>query len=181
MGTSYEALHGGGWVAKISKKKRDVLYGRPHTICTILCRPPYAGLSLDIRRRNNAEGARPCLCHVAPPTAVGGVHNSPVANGTAILKRLHLYNQSGVFYLPWHRHQVEGTPTIFSVLSEKTRAISGKVFCPGTQSNGTDRPRFERSILGSSVRLANHSATPLHGHHIHIDLRRHGHDKVEAA
>ena len=36
-------------------------------------------MSLDIRRRNNAEGARPCLCHAAPPTAVGGAHNSPVA------------------------------------------------------------------------------------------------------
>ena len=50
-------------------------------LCSILCRPPYAGLSLDIRRRNNAKGARPCLCHAAPPTAVGGAHNSPIANG----------------------------------------------------------------------------------------------------
>ena len=48
--------------------------------CSILCRPPYAGLSLDIRRRNIAKGARPCLCHAAPPTAVGGAHNSPIAN-----------------------------------------------------------------------------------------------------
>ena len=50
-----------------------------------------------------------CLCHAAPPTAVGGAHNLPIANATMILKRLHLYNQSGVFYFPWHRHQVEGT------------------------------------------------------------------------
>ena len=41
-------------------------------------------------------------------------HNSPIANAT-ILKsglvhyKLHLYNPSGVFYFPWHRHQVEGT------------------------------------------------------------------------
>ena len=80
--------------------------------CTVLCRPPYAGLSLDIRRRNNAKG--PCLCHAAPPTAVGGAHNSPIANATVMSKsglvhyRLHLYNQSGVFYFPWHRHHVEG-------------------------------------------------------------------------
>ena len=38
-------------------------------------------------------------------------HNSPIANATIILKsglvhtRLHLYNPSGVFYFPWHRHQ----------------------------------------------------------------------------
>ena len=44
------------------------------------------GLSLDIRRRNNAKGACPCLCHAAPPTAVGGAHNSPIANATVILK-----------------------------------------------------------------------------------------------
>ena len=45
--------------------------------------------------------------------------------------------------------------------AEKTRAISGKVFCPGTRAHVTDRPRFERTTLGSSVRLANHSATAL--------------------
>ena len=33
------------------------------------------------------------------------------------------------------------------------------VFCPGTQARVTDRPGFERTTLGSSVRLANHSAT----------------------
>ena len=33
MGKRYEALHGGGWVAETSKKKRDVLYGRP-----LICR-----------------------------------------------------------------------------------------------------------------------------------------------
>ena len=44
--------------------------------------------------------ARPCLCHAAPPTVVGGAHNSPIANATIILKsglvhyRLHL---CGVF------------------------------------------------------------------------------------
>ena len=46
-----------------------------------------------------------CLCHAAPPTVVGGAHNSPIANAT-ILKswlvhyRLHLYNPSGVFTSP---------------------------------------------------------------------------------
>ena len=57
----------------------------------------------------------PCLCHAAPPTAVGCAHNSPIANATVILKsglvryRLHLYSQCGVFYFPWHGHRVEGT------------------------------------------------------------------------
>ena len=53
----------------------------------------------------NAEGARPCLCRAAPPTAVGDAHNSPVPNATIIFTsglvqhyRLHLYNQSGVLY-----------------------------------------------------------------------------------
>ena len=32
MGKRYEALHEGGWVAKTSKKKRDILYGRPLTM-----------------------------------------------------------------------------------------------------------------------------------------------------
>ena len=50
---------------------------------------------------------------------------------------------------------------IFSVLSEKIRAISGKVFCPGTQACVTYRPGFELTTLGSSVRLANHPATVL--------------------
>ena len=71
--------------------------------------------SNGIRRRNIAKGACQCLCYAAPPPVVGGAHNSPIANATMILKtglvhyRLHLYNQSGVFYFPWHRHQVEGT------------------------------------------------------------------------
>ena len=92
-----------------------------------------------------------CLCHAAPPTAVGGAHNSPIANATTILEsglvRYRLHNPSGVFYFPWHRHQTG--PTI--ALSEKTRAISGKV---GTQARVTDRPGFDLTTLGSSVRLA---------------------------
>ena len=51
--------------------------------------------------------------YVAPPTVVKSAHNSPIINATMILKlvhnRLHLYNHNGVFYFPWHRHQVEGT------------------------------------------------------------------------
>ena len=62
----------------------------------------------------NAEGARPCLCHAAPPTAVGGAHNATIANATIILKsglvHLHLFYITKVgFYFPWHRHQIEGT------------------------------------------------------------------------
>ena len=45
---------------------------------------------------------------------------------------------------------------IFSVLSEKTRAISGSVL------HVTDRPGFKLTTLGSSVRLANHYATAPH-------------------
>ena len=41
------------------------------SVCTILCRPPYGGLSVNIRWRIDAEGARPCLCNAAPPTANG--------------------------------------------------------------------------------------------------------------
>ena len=48
------------------------------------------------------------------------------------------------------------------VLSDETRAISGKVFCPGTQARVTDRPGLERKTFGPSVRLDNHSATALH-------------------
>ena len=78
-----------------------------------------------------------------------------------LLIRLLLYNQSGVFYFSWYRHQVEG-PAIFSVLSEKTRAITGEVFCPGTRARVTDRPGFERMALESSVRLADHPSTAPH-------------------
>ena len=46
--------------------------------CTIRCKPPFTGLCLDIRRRINAEGACPCLCHAALLTVVGGAHNSPI-------------------------------------------------------------------------------------------------------
>ena len=92
------------------------------------------------------------LHDAAPPTAVGGAHNSPIANATMILERglvnyrLHLYNQSGVFYFPWHRHQVEG--------NYHFKAISGKVFCSGTQAHVTDPLGSKRTTLGSSVRLA---------------------------
>ena len=47
--------------------------------------------------RRICSGARPCLRHAAPPTAVGGAHNSPIANATTILEsglvhyRAHLY------------------------------------------------------------------------------------------
>ena len=48
---------------------------------------------------------------VVPPTAVGG---APIANAAIILSGLvycwiYFYNQSGVFYFPWHRRQVDGT------------------------------------------------------------------------
>ena len=39
---------------------------------------------------------------------------------------------------------------IVSVLSEKTRAISGKVFCLGTQGRVMDRPGFELTTLSAS-------------------------------
>ena len=32
--------------------------------------------------------------------------------------RLHIYPLRGIFYFPWHRHQIEG-PTAFSVSSER--------------------------------------------------------------
>ena len=68
--------------------------------CSILCRPPYAGLSLDIRRRNIAKGARPCLCHAAPPTAVGGAHNSPIAHSplrvTLFITRVGSFTSPGI-------------------------------------------------------------------------------------
>ena len=73
-------------------------------------------------QRVRAARLRAHVCvmqHRRPPTVVGGAHNSPLANATIIIEewvsplytvyRLHLYNQSGVFYFPWHRHQVEGT------------------------------------------------------------------------
>ena len=103
--------------------------------------------------------AAPMFVLCAPPTAVGGAHNSPIANGTMTLKSglvhymSHLYNQSGVFYFPWHRHQVEG-PTSFSILSEKTRAISGKVFFPESQAHVTD-------TLGFGLSVDNHCAIVL--------------------
>ena len=66
----------------------------PSTVCT-LHRGLYTG----------AQALRLLwLHHASPPTAVSGVHNSPIANATTVLKselvhyRLHLYNQSGVFY-----------------------------------------------------------------------------------
>ena len=101
------------------------------------------------------------LCQAAPPTAVGGAHNSPIANAIMTLKSglVHIYiTRVGSFTSPGIDTRKKG-PTIFSVLSEKTRAISGKVFCPGTQAHVTDRPGFKRTTLGSSVRLANHPAT----------------------
>ena len=51
-----------------------------------LCRPLCVGLSLDIRQRDqrvtqSAHCAAPIYgCHAAPPTAVGGAHNSPIAS-----------------------------------------------------------------------------------------------------
>ena len=40
---------------------------------------PYTSSALSSRLI--CSGARPCLCHATPPTAVGGAHNSPIADG----------------------------------------------------------------------------------------------------
>ena len=51
--------------------------------------------------------ARLCLCHAVPPTAVGGAHNSPIANdieecvSDLVHYRLHLYNPGGLFFFSY--------------------------------------------------------------------------------
>ena len=39
-----------------------------------------------------------CLCHATPPTAVGGAHNSPIANATMILES-GLVHYTGYIYI----------------------------------------------------------------------------------
>ena len=54
---------------------------------------------------------------------LGGVHD-----------RLHIYPLCGIFYFPWHRHQVEGTNG-FYCLTQKTERftisnVESQVFTP---------------------------------------------------
>ena len=65
----------------------------------------------------------------------------------------------GSFTSPGIDTRQKGLSVTLSVLSEKTRAISGNVFCQGTRAHVTDRPRFDRTTIWLRVRLANHSTT----------------------
>ena len=94
-------------------------------------------------------------------TTVGGALNSPIANATMILKsglvhiRLHLCNQSGVFYFPSHRHQVEGGLRFLVSYPRRHGQLVVKCFAQ-------EHKRTSRIGRDSSVRLANHSATAPH-------------------
>ena len=60
------------------------------------------------------QRVRARLCRAAPPTEVGGAHNSPIANATTIISKSALVDVriptlSAVFYSRWHRHQAEKT------------------------------------------------------------------------
>ena len=54
---------------------------------------------------------------------LGGVHN-----------RLHIYPLCGIFYFPWHRHQIEGTNGFYCLIRKTERFtisnVESQVFTP---------------------------------------------------
>ena len=71
--------------------------------------------------------------------------------------RLHIYPLCGIFYFPWHRHQIEGT-TGFPCFFRMTLAKSGKGNC---QSFPAASVGFEPRTPWSPVTVlsSNHRAT----------------------
>ena len=73
---------------------------------------------------------------------------------------LHIYPMRGIFYIPWHRYQIEGTNG-FQCFFQKTLPKSGKGNCQSFQAVPVG---FEPATTRSSVERSNHSATAVSKH-----------------
>ena len=65
----------------------------------------------------------------------------------------------GIFYFPWHRHQIEGTiwkgPTVVSVLLITISNVESQVFT----SNNVPGPRHRTPAVGVTSGRPNHCTT----------------------